>query len=87
MTKRRTAPPFAPPLETMEARDLLRGGTPVVCLAHRNAFQQEADHLLALSVGHAARPVPRISIEIVPDTPAREPEGTKASEKKSEPDG
>ena len=87
MTKRRTAPPFAPPLETMAARDLLRGGTPVVCLAHRSAFQQEADHLLALSAGDAARPVPRISIEIVPDTPAKEPGGAKASEKKSEPHG
>jgi len=59
----------------------------VVCLAHRNAFQQEADHLLALTAGDAARPVPHISIEIVPDTPAREPEGTKASQMKDEPDG
>ena len=87
MTKRPTAPPAAPPPETTAARDLLRGGTPVVCLAHRSAFQQEADHLLALTAGDAARPVPRISIEIIPDTPAREPEGTKASEKRSKPDG
>ena len=87
MTKRRTALPAAPPLETMAARDLLRGGTPVVCLAHRSAFQQEADHLLALSAGDAARPVPRISIEIVPDTAAGEPAGTNASEKKDDLDG
>ena len=71
----------------MEAGDLLRGGTPVVCLAHRSAFQQEADHLQALSAGDASRPVPRISIEIVPEALAREPEGTKAPEKKDEPRG
>ena len=71
----------------MKAGDLLRGGTPIVCLAHRSAFQQEADHLQALSAGDAARPVPRISIEIVPEALAREPEGTTASEKEDEPRG
>ena len=87
MTKHRPAPPAAPPLETMGVRDLLRDGTPVVCLAHRSAFQQEADHLPALTAGDAVRPVPRISIEIVPDTLAREPGGAKASQMKDEPNG
>ena len=85
--KRRTTPPSAPPLETTASGNLLRGGTPIVSFAHRTAFQQEADYLLALSAGDAARPVPRISIEIVADALAREPEGTTASEKLDEPRG
>lgn len=86
--KRRTTLPSAPPLETMVSGNLLRSGTPIVSSAPRTAFQQEADYLLALSAGDAARrPVPHISIEIVADALAREPEGTTASEKMDEPRG
>ena len=85
--KRRTPPLSAPPLETMASGNLLRGGTPIVSSAPRTAFQQEADYLLALSAGDAARPVPNISIEIVADALAREPEGTTTSEKMDEPRG
>jgi len=50
------------------ARSLLRGGTPVVWLADRDAFEQEEESLAALSDGGGS--VPRIRIEIVPDAPA-----------------
>ena len=51
-----------------------RGGTPIVCLAHRLAFQQEADSLAALAAPD--RPVPRIDVRIVPDAPAEKPQRT-----------
>ena len=50
------------------ARSLLRGGTPVVWLADRDAFEQEEESLAALSAGGGS--VPRIRIEIVPDASA-----------------
>ena len=54
--------------------EIVRGGTPIVCLTSRTAFQQEADVLSALAA--ADRPgdaVPRINIKIVPDPAAEEP--------------
>ena len=59
--------------DRMKERKIVRGGTPIVCLAPRVAFQQEADAQLALSTDHSGVPVPRISIEIVPDPAAEEP--------------
>ena len=59
--------------DRMKERKIVRGGTPIVCLAPRVAFQQEADAQLALSADHSGVPVPRISIEIVPDPAAEEP--------------
>ena len=53
----------------MNERDLLRDGRPIVCLAHHAAFRQEADSLRVL-FGDNPGPVPRISIEIVPNLPA-----------------
>ena len=51
----------------MKERNIVRGGTPIVSLASRVAFRQEADVLSAdLSGGR----VPRISIKIVPDPAA-----------------
>ena len=58
--------------DRMKERDIVRGGTPIVCLASRIAFKQEADVLSALAAGRSGRPVPRISIEIVPDPAAKE---------------
>ena len=55
------------------ARKLLRGETPIVQLADRHAFQQEAECQAALSAaGSAPRAgsVPHVSIEVVPDDPA-----------------
>ena len=55
------------------ARKLLCGETPIVQLADRHAFQQEAECQAALSAaGSAPRPgsVPHVSIEVVPDDPA-----------------
>ena len=60
-------------VDRMKEREIVRGGTPIVCLAPRVAFQQEADSQLALSADHSGGPVPRISIEIVPDPAAEEP--------------
>ena len=57
----------------MKERNIVRGGRPIVCLASRLAFQQEADILSALSADRSGGPVPRISIEIVPDPVAEEP--------------
>lgn len=67
---------------------LLRDGTPIVCLASRRVFEQEADYLRVLS-GGVSRPVPRISVKIVPDPTApdaavEEREPAKASGKKGE---
>ncbi len=56
----------------MNERNLLRGGAPIVSLAHRAAFQQEADTLLALSADHSGAPVPHITIRISPDPAAGE---------------
>ena len=71
-----------------EVRNLLRDGSPIVCLASRRVFEQEADYLRVLS-GADPRPVPRISVKIVqdaaaPDAPAEEREPAKASGKKGE---
>lgn len=63
---------------TTKDGDLLRGGAPIVCLAHRNAFQQEADRLAALA--DPGGPAPRISIRIVPDPSAERPPSTGAPE-------
>ena len=60
-------------VDKMKEREIVQGGTPIVCLAPRVAFQQEADSQLALSADHSGGPVPRISIEIVPDPAAEEP--------------
>ena len=55
----------------MDAKNLLRGGKPVVCLAHRSAFDREAGYLhLAKAAGSGGTAVPQISIEIAPDTAA-----------------
>ena len=55
----------------MDAKDLLRGGEPVVCIATRIAFHQEAEYLARIRADRSPRSaVPRISIEIVPDTAA-----------------
>ena len=54
--------------------EIVRGGTPIVSLASRTAFQQEADVLSGLAAAdRSGGPVPRISIEIVPDPAAEEP--------------
>ena len=55
--------------------EIVRGGTPIVSLASRIAFQQEADVLAGLAAADRSGgpPVPRISIEIVPDPAAEEP--------------
>ena len=63
---------------TTKEGDLLRGGTPIVCLAHRGAFRQEADCLAALA--GSGQPAPRISIRIVPDPSAEQPQSTGAPE-------
>ena len=65
------------------ARNLLHGGAPVVCLAFRSAFKQEADYLSRLQPAGSSRGgVPRISIEIVPDTAAEQPERAPAARAK-----
>lgn len=69
---------------TTKNGDLLRGGTPIVCIAHRGAFRQEADHLAALA--DTGGPAPRISIRIVPDPSAEQPQSTGAPER-TEPPG
>ena len=54
--------------------EIVRDGTPIVCLTSRTAFQQEADVLSALAAAdRSGGPVPRISIKIVPDPTAEEP--------------
>ena len=53
--------------------EIVRGGTPIVCLTSRTAFQQEADVLSALAADLSGGPVPRINIKIVPDPAAEEP--------------
>ena len=60
--------------DRMKERDIVRGGAPIVCLASRIAFKQEADVLSALAAGRSGGPVPRIRIEIVPDPAAEEPQ-------------
>ena len=64
----------------MDARKLLHGEAPVVCLAFHYAFKQEADYLSrirpAASSGGA---VPHISIEIIPDTAAKQPDRAPAA--------
>ena len=65
----------------MQERKIVRGGTPIVCLASQSAFQQEAGVHLALSADHSGSPVPRISIEIVPDPAAEEPRPAKPAGK------
>ena len=57
----------------MKERSIVRGGTPIVSLASRVAFQQEATTLAALAAGPTGGSVPRISIKIVPDPAAEEP--------------
>ena len=57
----------------MKERKIVRGGRPIVCLASRVAFEQEADTLSALAADRSGGPVPRISIKIVPDPAAEEP--------------
>ncbi len=72
----------------MDPRNLLRGGTPVVCLAFRRAFKQEADYLSRIQPAGSSRgAVPRISIEIVPDTAVEPPERAPAARAKEEPGG
>ena len=57
----------------MNVPDLLRDGTPIVCLPPHAAFQQEAafrqemESLLVADFGEVSRPAPRIRVEIVPD--------------------
>ena len=70
----------------MDAQKLLRGGKPVLCLAARNAFKQEAD-FLDRAAGSSRGAVPRISIEIVPDTAAEQPERAPAAGAKEKRDG
>ena len=67
--------------DRMQERKIVRGGTPIVCLASQSAFQQEAGVHLALSADHSGSPVPRISIEIVPDPAAEEPRPAKPAGK------
>lgn len=69
---------------TTKDGELLRGGAPIVCLAPRNAFQREADHLAALA--GSGGPAPHISIRIVPDPSAERPQSTDAPER-TEPPG
>ena len=63
---------------TTKNGDLLRGGTPIVCIAHRSAFRQEADYLAAMA--GSGGPAPRISIKIVPDPSAEQPQSPGAPE-------
>ena len=60
-------------------RSIVRGGTPIVCLATQAAFQQEAVARSALAADRSGGPVPHISIEIVPD-PAPAAEGPRPAE-------
>ena len=69
---------------TTKNGDLLRGGTPIVCLAHRSAFRQEADCLAALA--GSGQPAPRINIRIVPNPSAEQPQSAGAPER-TEPPG
>ena len=69
---------------TTKNGDLLRSVTPIVCIAHRGAFRQEADYLAALAA--SGGPVPRISVRIVPDPSAEQPQSTGAPER-TEPPG
>ena len=57
----------------MKERNIVRGGAPIVSLATRVAFQQEASALAALAAGPSGGSVPRISIKIVPDPAAEGP--------------
>ncbi len=58
-------------MDVMDATKLLRGGEPVVCIATRIAFHQEAEYRQRIRAARPARSAaPRISIEIVPDTAA-----------------
>ena len=71
----------------MDGRNLLRGGKPVICLASRNAYKQEADYLGRIEpAGSPPGAVPRISIEIVPDTEAKRPDRAPAAGAKEERD-
>ena len=55
----------------MDAKDLLRGGEPVVCIATRIAYHQEAEYLARIRAARRPRSAaPRISIEIAPATAA-----------------
>ena len=50
---------------------LLRGGEPVVCMATRIAFHQEQEYLSRIRTARSSGgAVPRINIEIVPNTAA-----------------
>ena len=54
--------------------EIVRGGAPIVCLTSWTSFWQEAEILSALSAAdRSGAPVPRISIDIVPDPAAEEP--------------
>ena len=57
----------------MKERSIVRGGTPIVSLASRDAFQLEATALAALAADPSGGSVPRISIKIVPDPAPEEP--------------
>lgn len=58
-------------MDVMDATKLLRSGEPVVCIATRIAFHQEAEYRQRVRAARSARSAaPRISIEIVPDTAA-----------------
>ena len=64
----------------MDARNLLQGGAPIVCLAFYQSFKQEADYLSRIeSAGSSRGAVPRISIEIVPDTATKRPDRAPAA--------
>ena len=64
----------------MEARNLLQGGAPVVCLAFYQAFKQEADYLSRIKpAGRPRGAVPHISVEIVPDTAVKRPDRAPAA--------
>ena len=71
----------------MDARNLLHGGAPVVCLAFHHAFKQEADYLSRIKPAGSSRgAVPHISIEIIPDTAAKQPDRAPAARAEGEHD-
>ena len=55
--------------EDMDVQKLLRGGEPVVSMATRQAYHQEQEYLSRIRAARkSGGAVPRISIEILPDT-------------------
>ena len=77
----------------MNVPELLRGATPIVCLAPHEAFQQEAafqqemEQRLTAAGSEATRPVRRIRVEIVPDPAAAQPRGARTATKQDEKHG